>query len=185
MDYSSNNVTFTLQSQAISTLQTPAGQSVSTAAELLISPNGKYLLASNRAFGAADIGSIAVFKINAPNAPTALTRVSITPSGGANPRSMSLDNTGSLLAVVNGNTNNTSIFTFNQNTGVLASTPVASMNSVVCSLFSLVSFWVETDALSRMFPKPWCGWKSTPFPPRRLLRCADFDMYLCIPSRRV
>lgn len=40
MHYSASNVTMTLQGAAQSTLVTPAGQDVSTAAELLISPNG-------------------------------------------------------------------------------------------------------------------------------------------------
>ncbi|KAF7363759.1 putative isomerase YbhE [Mycena sanguinolenta] len=130
MHYTPNNVSLILQSLAVSTLEVPAGMNVSTAAELLISPNGKYLLASNRDAVALGAGSIAVFQINPPSAETALTRISITSSGGANPRSMSLDPTGKWLAVVNGNSNSTAMFAFDQETGVLASVPVANLTGI-------------------------------------------------------
>ncbi|KAJ6531339.1 Lactonase, 7-bladed beta-propeller-domain-containing protein [Mycena capillaripes] len=130
MHYSPNNVSLILQGSAVSTLEVPAGMNVSTAAELLISPNGKYLLASNRDAVPLGTGSIAVFRINPPSAKTALTRISITSSGGANPRSMSLDETGKWLAVVNGNSNSTAMFTFDQENGVLASSPVANLTGI-------------------------------------------------------
>ncbi|KAJ7766903.1 Lactonase, 7-bladed beta-propeller-domain-containing protein [Mycena metata] len=130
MHYSRNNVSLILQGSAVSTLEVHAGMNVSTAAELLISPNGKFLLASNRDAIPLGDGSIAVFRIEPPTAKTALTRVSITSSGGANPRSMSLDPTGKWLAVVNGNSNSTAMFIFNQETGVLASTPVANLTGI-------------------------------------------------------
>ncbi|KAJ7047151.1 Lactonase, 7-bladed beta-propeller-domain-containing protein [Mycena alexandri] len=130
MHYTPNNVSLILQGSAVSTLKVHAGMNVSTAAELLISPNGKFLLASNRDAIPLGDGSIAVFRINPPTAKTALTRVSITSSGGANPRSMSLDPTGKWLAVVNGNSNSTAMFIFNQETGVLASTPVANLTGI-------------------------------------------------------
>ncbi|KAJ6624495.1 Lactonase, 7-bladed beta-propeller-domain-containing protein [Mycena sp. CBHHK59/15] len=120
MQYSPTNMSLILQGSAVSTLEVPGGQSVSTAAELLISPNGKYLLASNRDASLFATGSIA----------TALTRISITSSGGANPRSMSLDKTGRWLAVVNGNSNSTAIFAFDQNTGSLAPKPVANLTGI-------------------------------------------------------
>ncbi|KAJ7510193.1 Lactonase, 7-bladed beta-propeller-domain-containing protein [Mycena galericulata] len=132
MHYTPNNVSLILQgSSAVSTLKVPGGMNVSTAAELLISPNGRYLLASNRAASLFATGSITVFRINPPTAQTALTRISITTSGGANPRSMSLDKTGKWLAVVNGNSNSTAMFAFNQETGSLASTPVANLTGIV------------------------------------------------------
>jgi len=130
MHYTPHNVSLILQGSAVSTLKVPAGMNVSTAAELLISPNGKYLFASNRAAVPLDTGSIAVFRINPPTAKEALTRISITSSGGANPRSMSLDRTGKWLAVVNGNSNSTSMFAFNQETGLLASSPVANLTGI-------------------------------------------------------
>ncbi|KAJ6502175.1 Lactonase, 7-bladed beta-propeller-domain-containing protein [Mycena sanguinolenta] len=130
MHYTPNNVSLILQSPAVSTLEVPAGMNVSTAAELLISPNGKYLLASNRDAVPLGDGSIAVFQINPPSAETALTRISITTSGGANPRSMSLDPTGKWLAVVNGNSNSTAMFAFDQETGVLAGAPVANLTGI-------------------------------------------------------
>ncbi|KAJ7172144.1 Lactonase, 7-bladed beta-propeller-domain-containing protein [Mycena filopes] len=130
MHYTRNNVSLILQGSAVSTLEVHAGMNVSTAAELLISPNGKFLLASNRDAIPLGDGSIAVFRINPPTAKTALTRVSITSSGGANPRSMSLDPTGKWLAVVNGNSNSTAMFIFNQETGVLAPTPVANLTGI-------------------------------------------------------
>jgi 6-phosphogluconolactonase (cycloisomerase 2 family) len=58
---------------------------------MLSFPDQEYLLASNRDAVALATGSIAVFRINPPTAKTALTRISITSSGGTNPRSMSLD----------------------------------------------------------------------------------------------
>ncbi|KAJ7137678.1 Lactonase, 7-bladed beta-propeller-domain-containing protein [Mycena epipterygia] len=130
MHYTPNNVSLILQGSAVSTLEVHAGMNVSTAAELLISPNGRYLLASNRDASLFATGSIAVFRINPPTAKTALTRISITSSGGANPRSMSLDKTGKWLAVVNGNSNSTAMFAFNQETGFLASTPVANLTGI-------------------------------------------------------
>ncbi|KAJ7709529.1 Lactonase, 7-bladed beta-propeller-domain-containing protein [Mycena rosella] len=130
MHYTANNVSLILQGSAVSTLEVHGGLNVSTAAELLISPNGRYLLASNRDASLFANGSIAVFRINPPTAKTALTRVSITSSGGANPRSMSLDRTGKWLAVVNGNSNSTAMFPFDQETGFLASTPVANMTGI-------------------------------------------------------
>ncbi|KAF7338025.1 Lactonase family protein [Mycena venus] len=131
MHYTPNNVSLILQGSAVSTLKVPAvGINVSTAAELLISPNGKYLLASNRDAVPLGDGSIAVFRINPPTAESALTRISITSSGGANPRSMSLDKTGKWLVVVNGNSNSTAMFAFNQETGILASTPVANLTGI-------------------------------------------------------
>ncbi|KAJ7632935.1 Lactonase, 7-bladed beta-propeller-domain-containing protein [Roridomyces roridus] len=131
MHYSPNNMSLIMQgSSAVSTLAVPAGMNVSTAAELLISPNGKYLLASNRDASLFAEGSIAVFRINPPTAETALTRISITTSGGANPRSMSLDRTGKWLAVANGNSNSTAMFSFDQETGLLARTAVANLTGV-------------------------------------------------------
>ncbi|KAJ7685492.1 Lactonase, 7-bladed beta-propeller-domain-containing protein [Mycena polygramma] len=130
MHYTPHNLSLVLQGSAVSTLEVPAGMNVSTAAELLISPNGKYLLASNRNAIPLGDGSVAVFRINPPSTKTALTRLSITSSGGANPRSMSLDKTGKWLAVVNGNSNSTAMFEFNQETGFLASTPVANLTGI-------------------------------------------------------
>ncbi|KAJ7096472.1 Lactonase, 7-bladed beta-propeller-domain-containing protein [Mycena crocata] len=130
MHYTRNNLTLVLQGSAVSTLQVHGGFNVSTAAELLISPNGKYLLASNRDATLLATGSIAVFRINPPSAKTALTRLSITSSGGANPRGMSLDRNGKWLAVVNGNSNSTAMFAFDQETGHLASTPIANMTGI-------------------------------------------------------
>ncbi|KAJ7438476.1 Lactonase, 7-bladed beta-propeller-domain-containing protein [Mycena latifolia] len=130
MHYTHNNVSLTLQGSAVSTLEVHGGMNVSTAAEVLISPNGRYLLASNRAASLFATGSIAVFRINPPTAKTALTRISITSSGGASPRSMSLDKTGKWLAVTNGNTNSTVMFAFDQETGHLASTPVANLTGI-------------------------------------------------------
>ncbi|KAJ7085749.1 Lactonase, 7-bladed beta-propeller-domain-containing protein [Mycena belliarum] len=130
MHYTLKNMSLALQGSAVSTLLVKGGMDVSTAAELLISPNGRYLLASNRDASLFATGSIAVFRINAPTAKTALTRISITSSGGANPRSMSLDPTGKWLAVVNGNSNSTAMFAFDQETGVLAAKPVANMTGI-------------------------------------------------------
>ncbi|KAJ6597260.1 Lactonase, 7-bladed beta-propeller-domain-containing protein [Mycena vulgaris] len=130
MHYTPNNMSLILQGSAASTLEVHGGFNVSTAAELLISPNGRYLLASNRDASLFATGSIAVFRINPPNAKTALTRISITSSGGANPRSMSLDKTGKWLAVANGNSNSTAMFAFDQETGCLASTPVANLTGI-------------------------------------------------------
>jgi len=130
MHYTPNNVSLVLQSPAASTLEVHGGLNVSTAAELLISPNGRYLLASNRDASLFATGSIAVFRINPPTAKTALTRLSITSAGGANPRSMSLDPSGKWLAVVNGNSNSTAMFAFNQETGSLAPSPVANLTGI-------------------------------------------------------
>ncbi|KAJ7286172.1 Lactonase, 7-bladed beta-propeller-domain-containing protein [Mycena rebaudengoi] len=141
MHYSPNNMSLILQGSAVSTLLVPAGMNVSTAAEILVSPNGRYLLTSNRAASPLASGSIAVFRINPPTAHTALTRISITDSGGANPRGMSLDKTGRWLAVVNGNSNSTAMFAFDQDRGILASKPVANMTGIT---IPQTVVWLET-----------------------------------------
>jgi 6-phosphogluconolactonase len=95
--------------QSISSLS--RGGRGSSAAALRISPDGKFLYASNRG---AD--SIAVFKV----LPRGLLELAgLVPSGGKHPRDFTLDPQGNFLLVLNKDSDNLVVFKINRRTGLL------------------------------------------------------------------
>jgi DNA-binding beta-propeller fold protein YncE len=95
------------------------------AGEIILSPNGKYLLASNRH---PDLeGILTVFALPSDDTKP-LTLVSTSGSSGTTPRSMALSASGNWLAVTNqgdknGAGSSVAIFAFDQETGKLAEEP--------------------------------------------------------------
>jgi 6-phosphogluconolactonase len=87
----------------------------STAAEVQVHPNGKFLYSSNRGHD-----SIAVFSINAGTGK--LTLVELVPSQGKIPRNFSLDPSGQWLIVGNQDSNSLAIFRVDQKNGTLQAT---------------------------------------------------------------
>jgi 6-phosphogluconolactonase len=88
-------------------------QGVNTAAEILISPDGRFLYASNRGEN-----TIAVFTIT-PGGPAFLQRI---PSGGKTPRHMTLSPDGNWLLAANLDSANVTVFRRDEKTGSLAVT---------------------------------------------------------------
>jgi 6-phosphogluconolactonase (cycloisomerase 2 family) len=140
----------------VSTLPPDSNNTAWAAAEILLSPNGKFLLASNRGQSTPmSEGSIVVFALDADDTKP-LTVVGTTPSGGVNPRSMALSASGAFLAVTNqgaadGTGGLVTIFTFDQATGALSAKPVASY---ACKTPQTVVWWEkrqgETVAVSAL-----------------------------------
>jgi 6-phosphogluconolactonase len=96
--------------QSISSLPRGGGRG-SSAAALRISPEGKFLYASNRGHD-----SIAVFKV----LPQGLLELAdLVPSGGKHPRDFALDPQGNFLLVLNKDSDNLAIFKINHRTGLL------------------------------------------------------------------
>jgi 6-phosphogluconolactonase len=114
--------------QTVSTL--PADfHGVSTCAELLVHPNGKFLYGSNRGHD-----SLAVFAID--QATGRLTLVETVPSGGKTPRNFAFDPTGKWILCTNHDSNNAVVFRVDETTGRLTQTgqPV-SVPSPFCERF--------------------------------------------------
>ncbi len=113
--------------QHVSTL--PAGFSgVSTAAEIVLHPSGKFLYGSNRGHD-----SIAVFAIDEHTGQ--LSAVEITPTGGRTPRSFTVDNKGRFLIAANQDSDSITMFRIHAKTGRL--TPMHTtlpVKSPVCVL---------------------------------------------------
>lgn len=86
------------------------------AAEINISPDGKFLYASNR----GDENSITIFSINPGNGK--LNLLGYEPTVGKNPRYCMIDPTGNYLLVANQDTDNIVIFKRNKQTGYLKAT---------------------------------------------------------------
>jgi 6-phosphogluconolactonase len=91
------------------------------AAELAVSPSGKFLYASNRGHN-----SIAVFAIDRRIG--RLKLISITPSQGKTPRHFAIDPTGAFLLVANQESNNIVSFRINHKNGKL--TPAGELRQV-------------------------------------------------------
>ena len=105
--------------QSISTL--PADfHGVSTAAEIRVSPDGRYLYASNRGHD-----SLTVFAIDPVSGRVRL--IQTVPSGGHTPRNFEVDPSWRWLLVTNQDSNNAQVFQIDRTTGKLtvAGTPVA------------------------------------------------------------
>jgi 6-phosphogluconolactonase len=83
------------------------------AAAIHISPNGKFLYASNR----LDANDITVFSINEETGE--LTLVEHVPTNGKDPRDFAIDPTGKFLLVANQNSDSIFVFRIDQNTGKL------------------------------------------------------------------
>lgn len=99
----------------------------SSAAEIILHPNGKFLYVSNRG---AD--TIAVFRVG-----KTLTQVGQTPAGGAVPRGYVLSPDGKFLLVGAQNSNSVSVFRVDNSTGLLTSVgaPI-EVGSPVCLRFA-------------------------------------------------
>ncbi|GAB4092471.1 lactonase family protein [Flaviaesturariibacter terrae] len=85
-------------------------------ADIHLSPDGKFLYASNR----APTNHIAIFRIDA--ATGILERIGTQSTGGAVPRNFTLDPTGSFLLVANQDSDRINIFKIDKATGLLSDT---------------------------------------------------------------
>ncbi|QQO10165.1 lactonase family protein [Breznakiella homolactica] len=110
--------------QEISAL--PAGSAAeSLGAAIAVSPDGRFLYASNRGHN-----SIAVFRID-PGAGT-LSAVDWVASGGLFPRDFTLDSTGRFLLCCNRHSHNLTVFRINSGTGVPGMLKSYEVPSPVC-----------------------------------------------------
>jgi len=114
--------------ETISTLPKDfSGQS--DAAEIAVSPAGRFLYASNRGHD-----SIAVFSINAGNGH--LAPVEFVPTRGKTPRHFAIDPTGSYLVVANQDSDNLVVFRIDPHSGRLNPvSEVSGVSSPVCITF--------------------------------------------------
>lgn len=85
-------------------------------ADIHISPDGRFLYASNR----AGSNSIAIFSIN--DATGLITLVGHEYSSGETPRNFNFDPTGNFLLVANQNSDEIVVFSINKETGLLSDT---------------------------------------------------------------
>lgn len=98
-----------------------------SSADIHISPDGKYLYASNR----GGSNTIAIFSIN-PSVGM-LKMKGIVEARGKTPRNFTIDPTGNFLLVANQNSNNVVVFRRNKQTGMLTATGNSvSLPSPVC-----------------------------------------------------
>lgn len=88
------------------------------AADIHVSPDGRFLYASNR----GDANEIIVYAINRENG--TLSLVEHQSGGGISPRNFVIDPTGSYLLVANQKSNNVVVFKINKNTGKLLATNI-------------------------------------------------------------
>jgi 6-phosphogluconolactonase len=135
-DYDATSGNFT-EKQHVNMLP-PQYVGTTTAAEVLLTPNGKFLYASIRDLDPNSIrqgiGSIVEFSVD-PDQGT-LTPVSWVNSGGKIPRSFNIDPTGQWLLVGNQNSGNIVEFKINSTTGRLTPTDVSiSLESPFCEVF--------------------------------------------------
>ncbi|KAG0134852.1 Lactonase, 7-bladed beta-propeller-domain-containing protein [Tuber indicum] len=115
----------------------PTGPSALSAAEIALSPDGKYLYVSNR-FDKTQAGktqdSIATFSVASD---AALTFMQLSASGGLGPRHFSITRDGNWVAVANAGNGNLGIFRRHPENGTLSSSPVISMpnDGASCALW--------------------------------------------------
>lgn len=115
--------------QTVSTLP-DTFQGENTTAEVLLSPNGKFLYGSNRGHD-----SIAVYEVD--EASGRLTTVEIVPSGGKFPRNFGITPDGRFLVAAHQDSGNLAVFRLNETTGRLEDTGhKAEAAKSVC-----VKFW--------------------------------------------
>jgi 6-phosphogluconolactonase len=109
---------FTFKGNAYTPLQQisthPAGfTGTKGSADIHITPNGKFLYASNR----GDANNIAIFTIDGKSGK--LTFKGVQRTEGVHPRNFTIDPSGKFLLVANRDSNNIAVFTINQQTGLL------------------------------------------------------------------
>jgi 6-phosphogluconolactonase (cycloisomerase 2 family) len=110
---------------------TSSGVGGKGSADIHVSPDGKFLYASNR----ANTDNIAIFRINATDGK--LTVVGFQPTG-RHPRNFIITPNGKYLLVANMNSNNIQVFEINRRTGLLtedSSKQITSIDRPVCLKF--------------------------------------------------
>lgn len=95
-------------------------------ADIHISPDGKFLYASNR----GDANDIAIFSINTSTGE--LTSTGFKPSGGIKPRNFMIDPTGNFLLVANQESSNIVVFKRDPITGLLSTVRTVEVPNPVC-----------------------------------------------------
>jgi 6-phosphogluconolactonase len=101
------------------------------AADIHITPNGKFLYATNR----GDANDISVFAINPDNGE--LTFVERRPSGGKGPRNFVIDPTGKFLIVAHQNSDNITVYKIDENTGKIINAVIRiEIGNPVCLKFA-------------------------------------------------
>ena len=106
----------------------PGFHGASTAAEIVVDPQGHWLLVSNRGDD-----SLVVFHIDSSGALHQIQRV---PSGGRTPRSFTLDPSSRWLLAANQDSNNVCVFRIDPASGRLSATATSvAVSSPVCLLF--------------------------------------------------
>jgi 6-phosphogluconolactonase len=101
-------------------------------ADIHVSPDGKFLYASNR----GDANEIAIFSIDKKGSITLINRQSVL---GKMPRNFTIDPTGNFLLVANQNTNEVVIFKRDHKTGLLSPTgKKIEVEKPVCLKFAAV-----------------------------------------------
>ncbi len=120
------NGSWTLQ-ETVSLLPAGADATGNTGGELVLTPDGKFLYASNRGHN-----SISLFRIENPGKPVLQGN---WPCGGKTPRFFTLDPSGKFLLVLNQDTNNMTLFRRNED-GSLSHTGVdIFVPKPVCAVF--------------------------------------------------
>ncbi|WP_118193664.1 lactonase family protein [Albibacterium indicum] len=101
------------------------------AADIHVSPDGKFLYGSNR----LELNEIIIFKVNPTDGQ--LSYVGRQSSGGETPRNFAIDPSGKFLLVANQNTNDITVFLRDQETGLLSETSEKiSIHKPVCLKFA-------------------------------------------------
>ena len=125
---------FTFNKQTIASLQSIECDTISKqpgSADIHISPDGKFLYASNR----ADANTITIFSVN--NSDGRLQRIGSQPVMGAGPRNFVIHPSGKWLLVANQRTNNIVVFACDPLTGLLGQTGTGlNLPAPVCLVFT-------------------------------------------------
>ena len=111
--------------QRISTLPKNASASHNNCADMHITPNGKYLYASNRGHN-----SLAVYQIDQESG--LLSYIDSVSCSGKIPRSFNIDPTGRFLLCANQDSDNMVVFEINSETGLLKQKTEVNVNTPVC-----------------------------------------------------
>jgi 6-phosphogluconolactonase len=113
--------------QTVSTLPQGVLAPNSTTAAIKLSPDARYLYASNRGHD-----SIAVYRVNTEGT---LTPVDVLPCGGKTPRDFAIDPTGSLLLVCNQDSDTLVVFRIDRETGLFLKKGEYPLPSGTCVVF--------------------------------------------------
>ena len=103
-------------------------QGNSSAAEVLVSPNGKFLYASNRGHN-----SLAIFQIDPKNGTLTASGHQLT--GGRTPRNFAIDPTGQFLIAENQDSDNVQVFRIGEAGALTAVGGLISIPKPVCARF--------------------------------------------------